>query len=80
MGLDYDSRLLESLRMVYGDSFGEFLASLAQPGRRLYARVNTLRVEPTELVRRLASRGLEVGLDEDLPEACLLYTSDAADE
>jgi len=69
VGLDYDSKLLESLRRVYGDSLGEFLASLAQPGRRLYVRVNTLRVEPAELVRRLAGRGLEVGLDEDLPEA-----------
>ncbi len=67
--LDYDTRLLDALRRVYGQSLGLFIESVGSPGRRLYVRVNTLRVEPGVLLDRLAERGVEAHRDEVLPEA-----------
>ena len=69
MALDYDAELVEALRRVYGDDVGAFLESLRRPGRRLYARVNTLRIDPESLVESLRRRGIEVFIDEDLREA-----------
>ncbi len=67
--LDYDAPLLEALRRVYGQRLGLFIESIGTPGERLYARVNTLRVEPGVLLDRLAERGVEALRDEELPEA-----------
>ncbi|MEM1747334.1 MAG: PUA domain-containing protein [Sulfolobales archaeon] len=67
--LDYDALLLESLRRVYGERVSMFLESIKAPGQRLYVRVNTLRVEPGELLDRLKDRGVEAYPDEELPEA-----------
>lgn len=67
--LDYDLRLLESLRRVYGESIESFLESVKSPGRRLYVRVNTMRIDSGRLVDRLRSRGIEVSRDEELAEA-----------
>ncbi len=67
--LDYDVRLLESLRRVYGENVSLFLEGVKTPGRRLYVRVNTLKIEPGELLSRLKDRGIEAYPDEELPEA-----------
>lgn len=67
--LDYDARLLDSLRRVYGAQTVSFLDSIRVPGQRLYVRVNTLRIEPDVLLERLAERGIEAFPDEELPEA-----------
>ncbi len=69
--LDYDEGLLESLRRVAGGEaqLRSLLASICEPPRRLYVRVNTRRVEPGALLDRLRSRGLRVYRDEHLPEA-----------
>jgi len=66
---DYDSALLEALRRVYGDDLHRFLKSVSEPGSRLYARVNTMKIARGELIDRLRSRGVEVYPDEDLEEA-----------
>ena len=67
--LRYDKRVLEELRRVYGSSLNTLLASLVRPPTRYYVRVNTLRVDPSDLLDSLRSRGVEVFFDEFLGEA-----------
>ncbi|NPA96127.1 MAG: RsmB/NOP family class I SAM-dependent RNA methyltransferase [Crenarchaeota archaeon] len=67
--LRYDAGVVECLRRVYGDDYRRFLEAIAVPSRRLYVRVNTLRVDPRELADSLRARGIAVGIDEFLPEA-----------
>ena len=69
--LEYDERLLDELRLLAGSlhSLYSLLSSICRPPPRLYIRVNTLRVEPGELLDRLRSRGLRVYRDEHLEEA-----------
>ncbi len=65
----YDDLVLESLRRVYGDDVDRFLEAISLPGKRLYVRVNTLKVSADELIDRLRARGLKAFPDEELPEA-----------
>ncbi len=65
---EYDHRVLKAIEQVYGDS-RSFLEAISMPSRRLYIRVNTLRITPEDLLDRLRSRGLEVYRDEELAEA-----------
>ncbi len=66
---DYDAALLEALRRVYGSELPLFLSAIERPSRRLYVRVNTLRIDPGSLLDSLRSRGIRVYRDEELPEA-----------
>lgn len=67
--LKYDDKLLSSLERVYGRRLQDFLKAVGEPGPRYYIRVNTLKVQPGELLDRLRSRGLDVRADEVLEEA-----------
>jgi len=66
---DYDDLVMEALRRVYGDDVDSFLHAISIPGKRLYVRVNTLRISAGELIDRLRGRGLRVFPDEELDEA-----------
>ncbi|WP_069808366.1 RsmB/NOP family class I SAM-dependent RNA methyltransferase [Vulcanisaeta thermophila] len=66
--LDY--QLYKYLLQYFSDSeLTEILNSVRTPPTRYYVRVNTLRIEPQDLIARLRSRGLEVNQDENLSEA-----------
>lgn len=65
----YDDGVVSELLGVYGSGLCRFLEAVHRPSRRLYIRVNTLRVDPSELLDRLRSRGLEVYRDELFDEA-----------
>jgi len=65
----YDDALFEALERVYGEDLDSFLDAVSRPGSRLYFRVNTLRIDPGELIDSLRARGLDVRRDEELPEA-----------
>ncbi len=69
--LEYDEGLLAELERLTGGKGGlrSLLSGICRPPPRLYIRVNTLRVEPGELLDRLRSRGLRVYRDEHLEEA-----------
>ncbi len=67
--LDYDEELLNTLRRVYGDLLDSFLKALSEPGPRYYIRVNTLKIQPGELLDMLREKGLDVRNDEYLEEA-----------
>ena len=65
----YDEGLIECLRRVYGKDFNDFLRSLTSPPRRYYIRVNTLRINPGDLLDLLRDKGFRVYVDEVMEEA-----------
>lgn len=67
--LNYDEHLLRTLKRVYRSDISLFLESIASPGPRLYARVNTMKAAPGEVIERLRARGIDVYQDEELEEA-----------
>ncbi len=67
--LEYDESLLRALHRVYGTRLQDFLHAITVPSRRLYVRVNTMKIDPGELIDRLRSRGIEVYRDEEIKEA-----------
>ena len=66
----YDKLLLEELQQVYGQ-YGliSFLEAIKRPPTRYYVRVNTLRMDPGELLDEMRSKGYRVFRDEYFAEA-----------
>lgn len=69
--LEYDYGLLERLEPVLGgaSSVCRELSSLLTPAKRLYVRVNTLKVSVSVYLDMLKERGLHFWRDPDVPEA-----------
>ncbi len=69
--LDYDVGLMERLEPLYGGSGAlcRELRALLEPPRRLYVRVNTVKVGVEDYLRLLRERGLAFERDPDVPEA-----------
>ena len=65
----YDADLLQALERVYGGELRSFLNAISRPSKRLYIRVNTLKIDPGALLDILRTRGIEVYRDEELSEA-----------
>lgn len=58
-----------SLFRVYGSCLEVLLKRLQAPPRRLYARVNTLKIAREEVIELLRSEGFEAYPDEEIPDA-----------
>uniref|UniRef100_A0A7J3KEM6 tRNA (cytosine(72)-C(5))-methyltransferase n=3 Tax=Staphylothermus marinus TaxID=2280 RepID=A0A7J3KEM6_STAMA len=64
-----DDLIVASIRRVYGSLTNELIGKLAEPPRRLYLRVNTLRISRDELIFRLRERGVDAKPDSYVEEA-----------
>ena len=66
--LHYEYKLLEAIPPVLGDTC-RLIQRLTAPARRLYIRVNTLRVSVEEYLEVLRREGIVMRRDEEIPEA-----------
>ncbi len=66
--LRYDAGLSEDLEASSGP-LCSLLKSLTRPPRRLYIRVNTIKISVEEMLTILEESGYEFKVDEDIPEA-----------
>ena len=64
--------MIRALYRVYGSLTGRIIEGLKAPPRRMYLRVNTLRVSTDRLIKLLADRGIKAYRDEYVEEA--VYT------
>ncbi len=64
-----DEKLYIDLSRVYGSLLDSLIEAVMRPPARLYIRVNTLRIQPGELLDRLRRRGLDARQDPYLREA-----------
>ncbi len=67
--LDYDERLLDELRRVYGSALNVALRWLLRPPERYYVRTNTAKTGPGYVLDWLRSNGFEAYVDEVVKEA-----------
>lgn len=65
----FSSDVIESLKKVYQSDLERVLQALKTPGKRYYFRVNTLKADLNEVFKSLRSKGFQVEVDENIPEA-----------
>lgn len=67
--MELDKPVLSSIAKIYGSFTHALLKRLVEPPRRLYLRVNTLRICREELLSRLRDRGVDAKPDPHVEEA-----------
>lgn len=65
----YDSKLVESLRNVYGSDLEKFFEAIRRPGRKLYVRINTILTNRDYVVESMAKKNIFAIKDPILDEA-----------
>ena len=69
-GLDrFSSAVTQIVREAYGRGAAEVLEALPKPVRTYYVRCNTLKISPSELLKRLEGGGFKVSQHPAVPEA-----------
>jgi 16S rRNA (cytosine967-C5)-methyltransferase len=65
----FSSDVIKALKEVYQMDLEKVLQSLKTPGKKYYFRVNTLKADLNEVFKNLRSKGFQVEMDENIPEA-----------
>jgi 16S rRNA (cytosine967-C5)-methyltransferase len=65
----FSKDVINALNKVYQNELELVLKALKTPGKKYYFRVNTLKVNPNDVLKSLRNKGFQVEIDKNIPEA-----------